>query len=479
MRLLLLAAMAVVASGQTIQVTSGAAPYQVFQRGFNGKADIKISGTATDADGKQVEARLLRGIVPIFGLTWKKYGAIANGKWEATLASVPTGGPYKLEVRVEGTKNTTQVESLLVGDLWVLAGQSNMEGVGNLEFVQAPDDKVHTIDMVNERWQIAEEPLHNIPGAVDRVHWPLNAEKQPVRYTDAKLDEYNRNRKKGAGLGIPFGIAYVKGTDIPVGLIPCAHGGTSMNQWDPAKYDPASPGDSLYGAMIRRVNLASPGGRVKGVLWYQGESETTPTLAPLFQDKFEKFIARVRQDFNDPSLPFYYVQIGRYAQHQNPDSWNQIQELQRTIENTVGNTAVFASVDSELDDVIHVGTTDLKRIGTNMGKFAAVKAKRGPRLASITLKDNVIKVNFVESNGKLTSEGRLTGFTIHAPTGEVLPLIYKQQVDPHDPQSVLLHLTGKLPEGAMLRYGAGKDPYVNLRDEAGFGVLAFGPLPVK
>ncbi len=55
MRLLLLAAMAVVASGQTIQVTSGAAPYQVFQRGFNGKADIKISGTATDADGKQVE----------------------------------------------------------------------------------------------------------------------------------------------------------------------------------------------------------------------------------------------------------------------------------------------------------------------------------------------------------------------------------------------------------------------------------------
>ncbi|MCX6611304.1 MAG: sialate O-acetylesterase, partial [Acidobacteria bacterium] len=81
-------------------------------------------------------------------------------------------------------------------------------------------------------------------------------------------------------------------------------------------------------------------------------------------------------------------------------------------------------------------------------------------------------------NGKLTSAGRIGGFTAHTPQGDILPLIYKTTLDPKDPSSVLLHFQGKLPDGAQLMYGHGKDPYANLRDELGLGAPVFGPLPI-
>jgi hypothetical protein len=88
----------------------------------------------------------------------------------------------------------------------------------------------------------------------------------------------------------------------------------------------------------------------------------------------------------------------------------------------------------------------------------------------------LIKLPFRDVNGKLVSAGRPSGFTIHGATGEALPVIYKTQIDG---STVLLHIQGKLPEGATLRYGAGKDPYCNIRDEQGFGLVVFGPLPLK
>ncbi len=479
MKIFLLAVISVALSAQSIQITDGIKTDQVFQREQNGKTDIPLKGTASDAEGKQVEIRVTRGILPNFGFNWKKYGLVTNGAWEAAISGLPTGGPYKLEARIQGSKNVTQIEPFFVGDLWVLGGQSNMEGVGNLEFVHPPDDKVRMIDMVEEKWQAAIEPLHNLPGAVDKVHWRVNEQKQPERLTGDKLAEYNRNRKKGAGLGIAFGAAYVKHGDAPVGLIPAAHGGTSMDQWDPARYNAASPGDSLYGSMLRRVKVASHNGKVRGVLWYQGESDASLTAAPLFKGKFERFVAKVREDLKDPTLPFLYVQIGRFINTQNQDVWNRIQEDQRTAEESIPNSTVFAAVDSDLDDIIHVGTEDLKRIGVNMGRYAAGKAKKGPRMASVNLNNRVVRVNFVEANGKLTSKDRINGFTLHGPNGDELPLIFKQEVDPRDTQSVLIHLIADPPAGSVLRYGAGKNPYCNLRDEFGFGALVFGPMQLN
>jgi len=462
MRILVLAALTATLSAQSIVITSGAQEYRVYQRGADGKATVTVSGTADGAAGKALAGKL--------GSISAKAGAATAGKWTATFEGVPAGGPYKLEMRAGGARAV--VENLFVGDIWMLAGQSNMEGVGNLVDVEPPNRNIQTFDMIDEKWQPAKEPLHNIPGSVDKVHWTLA--RRETRLAGPELAAFNQNRKKGAGLGLPFAVAYSKAAGAPVGLLPCAHGGTSMDQWDPAKWDKSAPGDSLYGSAMRRLQAA--GGKIKGVLWYQGESDANPKVQPLFRAKFENLVARFRADLGDNALPFYYVQIGRHVNASNVESWNAVQEDQRLAERSIPNSAVFAALDSDLDDGIHVGTADLKRIGANMAAFAAGKAKRGPRPETPVVELNTIRVKISDFNGTLASAGRPSGFAILDATGVPQPLIYKTELAG---DTILLHFQGKLPEGATLRYGHGKDPYANIRDGAGFGLVAFGPVPIR
>jgi sialate O-acetylesterase len=467
-----------------IQISSGAVDHQVFQRGADNRADVKLEGTAENADAKRVEARVTAAKGAVAGLKWHAVGTVTNGKWNAMIKGVPAGGPYTIEIRVMGAAGTAAVKDVLVGDLWILGGQSNMQGVGDLVNVEPPSDQVHSFDMADS-WVVAKEPLHVLVGATDRVHWPRNKDKVPERYTGEKLAQYVANLKKGAGLGLPFAAEMARRTGVPVGLVPCAHGGTSMDQWNPALKDQG--GDSLYGGMLRRFQAV--GGKVTGMLWYQGESDSSPKAAPLFQDKFEKLVAAIRADFKQPDLPFYYVQIGRFVNKGGEAGWNMVQEMQLKAESRIPRSGMVAAIDTDLDDLIHVGTPDLKLLGQRMAKlattdlFPALKGfgpfQRGPRPVSAIYKDGVVRVSFSNVNGKLKAESRISGFSIHNAAGEPLASIYKIRVDPAEPGSVILYTVSKPPEGAVLHYGYGKDTYCNLRDEAAMGAPVFGPMPIQ
>jgi sialate O-acetylesterase len=359
-----------------------------------------------------------------------------------------------------------------------------MEGVGDLADVIQPQPLVHSFDM-SDHWGIASEPLHTLPGATDRVHWRRNEKGEPQQLTGERLAQFTAARRKGAGLGLPFAVEMLRRSGVPIGLVPCAHGGTSMDQWDPALKDKG--GDSLYGAMLRRFRAT--GGKVKGLLWYQGESDANPKAVGTFAAKFDRLVKSIRDDFGQPELPFYYVQIGRHVNTQNIAEWNQIQEAQRNAEATIPRTGVVAAVDLSLDDGIHVSTPDLKRLGRRLANLAShdlfpgvkeyVTMKRGPRPVSAKFENGTIRVTFTEVNGSLLSEGRLSGFTIHNEKGEIVPMIYKQRFDPADPSVVVLQVQGKLPEKASLWYGYGKDPYCNLRDTADMAAPVFGPMPIQ
>jgi len=479
--LFLVAAFSGAVSAQEIRITSGPVDNQVFQRTSEQTADISFNGVASGkkVNGKEVEARLIAAdSAAVPGFDWSPVSKIQKLKWGGELRRVPVGGPYRLEVRLQGNDSTLSIANLLVGDLWVLAGQSNMEGHGDLVDVQPSSPQVHSFDMA-DRWLVAEEPLHTVVSALDPVHWPLNAERVPERLTGQPLENYVTNRKKGAGLGLPFAVEMVARTNVPVGLIPCAHGGTSMDQWSPALKD--REGESLYGSMYRRVQAA--GGRVKGVLWYQGESDANPQAAPTFGPKFEAFVKAVRADFNQPDLPFYYVQIGRHIDKNNVSEWNAVQLAQLRAETEIPRAEMVAAVDLQLDDGIHVGTEDLKRLSRRLADLVCLdlfprikdfgERKRGPRPVAATYQDGFVKVSFSGVNGRLQSQGPISGFSIHQPDGEWVPLIYKSHVDPAEASTVLLSLQGKLPGGATLWYGFGKDPYCNLRDAADLAVPVF------
>ncbi len=79
-----------------------------------------------------------------------------------------------------------------------------------------------------------------------------------------------------------------------------------MEQWNPAKK--GEGGNSLYGSMLRQVKLA--GGKVKGVLWYQGESDASGEASKIYHRVFADFIASVRADLN-PARPALLLRADR------------------------------------------------------------------------------------------------------------------------------------------------------------------------
>jgi sialate O-acetylesterase len=475
------------AQSSDLKITGGLFDYQVVPRESSGRGVTPASGAAsTKFNNRYIEARVLdKAGAEMPGLTGLPLSQIKNGKWSGTISGLPTGGPYQIEVRVSGVPNVKDsVSNVWVGDLWVLAGQSNMEGVGDLVNLTQPIDPVHSFDMA-DRWGIAVDPLHTLPTAIDKVHWRKNKQGELERLTGPEAEAFVSNRKKGAGLGLPFAIEMYRRTGVPVGLVPCAHGGTSMDQWSPALK--AEGGGSLYGATIRRIGAV--GGRIKGILWYQGESDASAKDAPGYQQKFEKLIEAFRADTGQPDLPFYFVQIGRHVNNGGQAEWNHVQEMERQIELKVPHTGMVASIDVELDDPIHVSTDDQKRIGRRLAALAAhdlypdsskdnAAVKRGPRPVSARLDKQVIKVTLSEVNGRLSSDGRIAGFAIVNPAGQVLPAIYKARFDPNDGSVIYLQVQGEIPAGSALRYGVGRNPYCNVRDTADMALPAFGPMPI-
>jgi type 1 glutamine amidotransferase len=490
---------------------------QVFQRDANGRASIPLE---LDDDSKN-NAEIVDAAMMAFGQDASAFSNTQMGDRakfvDGKLVGVPVGGPYKIALTVKKKGNpltiTESVGPVFVGDLWVLAGQSNMQGVGDLLDVTPPNNLVMALGM-DGKWVKAEEPLHWLVDSPDPVH-----SGDPKTRAERSAKEH-KTRTKGAGLGLPFAVAMVEQTHVPIGLVICAHGGTSMEQWNPAKK--GEGGDSLYGSMLRQVQLA--GGQVKGVLWYQGESDAGGgETSKIYPRVFADFIASVRAEFNQPDLPFYFVQIGRFIREGDPKGWNAVQEAQRRLPERVPGTAVVSVIDLELDDLIHVGTQGLKRTGQRLAKIAQRElfsqlGATTPTLDRVTRGPNhTLLVKFKGVNlqpaaggmarggmggmGMMGSSGRMggpmaagmasspgesgglglsparhiAGFSIRKEDGTPIPLIFEAAVG-KAPDTVVLKLSGAVPEKASLWYGYGMDPYCNLVDRADMAVPVFGPI---
>jgi sialate O-acetylesterase len=515
------------ATSHDVRIKSPTA-FQVFQRDANGRTAIPIVLDESVKDAEVVDAALMAGGMDASAFANNQLGdrtRLVDGK----LVGVPVGGPYTISVTIK-KGSTTVIESVgpvFVGDLWVLAGQSNMQGVGNLLDVTPPNNLVMLLGM-DGKWNKAEEPLHWLVDSPDPVHSGDAATRAE------RSAREHKTRTKGSGLGLSFAVAMVEQTRVPVGLIACAHGGTSMEQWNPSKKEEG--GKSLYGSMLRQVRLA--GGKVKGVLWYQGEADAGGNASKIYSRVFADFIASVRSDFGQAELPFYYVQIGRFVHAADPSGWNAVQEAQRRLPERVPNTAVVSVIDLELDDPIHVGTNGLKRAGQRLARIAQRElfgqlgattptldqVSRGPHNTLIVKFKGVnmgypqnaalgrpvafgmggmasasgaammgpsqgrgmgmgmsmgaggMAVSPGEASGLgLKPERHIAGFSIRKEDGTLLPLVFEACLGTaHD--TVILKLAGRIPEKSFLWYGNGYDPYCNLVDSVDMAVPVFGPI---
>ena len=505
------------------EVTSGLTSYQVLQRNASDRADVELAGKVTAEGADAIEARVLRRRLVVEGFDWTQVGSASGESWTANLKALPVGGPYQVELRVLNkagdTLSSTAVQSILVGDLWMLTGQSNMVGNGRLVDLETTHELVHNFN-VRDEWQVAEEPLHSLAESIDEAHWahathllslwakPGQKQEGPLVGEDAA--RFRKNRQHGTGLALTFSKDMVRRTGVPIGLVPCAHGGTSIGPgsatgpgWDPA-LQLQDPGRKfLYGAMMARFRAV--GGKVKGVLWYQGEADMREERAEEYAERFRGLIEEIRSDFGSPDLPFYYAQIGRYVTKDRM-RWNKIQEVQRLAEQSIPNVGMVASVDLPLDDMIHVSGAGLKSAGHRLANLAChdlfpeVEAcrdlKRGPRPVRAYVRVNrgnldpwggdrrTLYVEFSDVNGRLRSAGRLSGFSLRQPDETEVLGIFRAFVDPESPARVVLELgrgipNKPLPPGTKLWYGWGSDPYCNLVDEADMAAPVFGPMEIE
>jgi sialate O-acetylesterase len=377
-------------------------------------------------------------------------------------------------------------------DIWVLAGQSNMQGYGLLTAEHPANPKIMMFGLNNE-WMPAVPPTHRVYTAAAPVFKNLIFAKNPGLTEEAWERMAEGERKKPANITGPersFAECIAGVTGHNIGLLPCALGSTSMADWNPASRD---QGDrSLYGNMIERIRMV--GGRIKGVLWYQGESDAgNAATIDAYPSAFLDLVDGIRRDTGIPDLPFIYVQISRFCL-ENQDSaasWDTIREKQRTLAARRKNLWVVPAIDLPLDDLIHLGAPGQARLGKRLAQVALtyvydVKGCGRPIdflsceiLPPLDTLHNRMRVKFSGVTGWLQSQGRPAGFELRSDDPKKDgPMVYKVEFDPGDPSAVTVWYSKAITNPVRLYYGAGLNPYVNITDSLDMAIPALGPITV-
>jgi sialate O-acetylesterase len=384
-------------------------------------------------------------------------------------------------------------------DVWILAGQSNMFGCGLLEGALKSDARVWNFSSAG-CWEVAAEPLHRLWESCTPVHQTLlRAELGAVTpakggYSDAQMAQLEREtRSTGAGLGIAFGKAMAEATGNRIGLISAAHGATTLEHWNPNRKQEG--GHSLYGALLQRVQMA--GGTLRGVLWYQGESDATPATTGDYAANLQNFIEKLRDDLECPQLPFIAVQIGRVVQAPNLEdgwdavSWETVREAQRLLPETVPHTAVTSAIDLGLCDAIHINTPGLIRLGKRMARLAAQlqggSTPNAPRMARIERATphplGLGRLRLVCENvvGNWHPVSHQSGFSLCDENGAPVEnvLLLDAAADGSEPNVINLLLSAPPEAKFRVAYGLGLNPYCNVVDSADQPLLAFAPQPIS
>ncbi|HEX4141277.1 MAG TPA: sialate O-acetylesterase [Candidatus Methylacidiphilales bacterium] len=460
-----------------IHILHGLSEGQVLQRLGSRGATAQLTGKAAEPGALTatiLDARKKRALP---GWKLRRVGQAARGKFVVKLTGIPTGGPYRLELASGGAKAV--VAEFFVGDVWLLGGQSNMEGCGNRGGAAGTHPLVRAFSMRRE-WRLAKEPLHVLGESPDFCH---NNGRQ---LTPAEAEKFRHTTLKGVGCGLFFAHDMLRRTGVPQGLVCVAHGGTSMAQWDPALRDEG--GRSLYASAL--ASVAATGQPVAGMLWYQGESDATPAEARWYTLRMKALVRAFRRDLRQPALPWLVVQIARVNGVRTAadiPAWNSIQEQQRKLPREIPALETVSAIDLELDDGIHISAQGYPLLALRLARTAARlvhrdrREARPPQLKGLVLKRDpnnaygfVVEVQF--DSAPLHAEGKPNGFAIVTPEGQDLNAIYKTTL--HG-STARLHINLPLVEGLRVHHGFGCYPYCNITDARGYALPVFGPLPLS
>jgi sialate O-acetylesterase len=417
-------------------------------------------------------AVLQRGcVVPVWGsagdgekVTVKFAGqtvsAVAsNGQWMLRLR--PMRANAVPQAMIISGANTVEIKNILVGDVWVCSGQSNMQF------------EMHWLTDSAKQIALANDPLLRLLGV------PQGGATQPKRDIAVRWSECTSQSVEWfSAVGYFFGRDVRQSQKVPVGLINSRVGGTAAENWlswqalaaNPklqpiAGKQPVEGGPSfLYNAMIAPLQPFA----IRGVIWYQGESNAYSASRALeYGELFQTLIKCWRDEWGLRELPFLFVQI---APHN--DMVPEIRESQLLTWQQTPKTAMVVITDC--GDAIDIHPKQKEPVGARLALAARAVAYgerleySGPVFRKMKVKGNKAILSFTHVGGGLVAkEGALKGFAMAGRDNTFVP------AEAAIVGKTVIVSSKEVTQPVAVRYGWANVPDVNLFNKEGLPATPF------
>lgn len=450
-----------------------------------------------DAPGTQVSARL--------GTASGTSTTSDDSSWSITLPPLQAGGPHELVIT---GSVTVRRDNILIGEVWLCSGQSNMEF--RLDRSEGGADAIAVSDDPWLRLCTIPRTLAETPQRHGEAPWASAGPGSTARFS---------------AVAYWFGKMLRDSLRIPIGLVHSSWGGTAAESWMPREVLERDPSfrpiidrweeglktfpekqaeflkrkpeldaqwskDSAANAMVHRAPPArpqaprGPGSRdtpsgqwnamihpwlqygIQGVIWYQGEANAS--RASQYRELFPALIETWRAGWNDPDMPFYYVQLPNLQRGQDirKEGWPALRDAQRSAL-TVPHTGMAVTID--VGDPMDLHPRNKRPVGERLARLALSHTygwtsvvPSGPLYAGHRIEKNTFVVGFTGVAGGLHSRtgGLLSGFLIAAVDQVFRPAQARIEGD----SVIVWH--PDIPQPVAVRYAWAEDPDWSLMNAA-------------
>lgn len=338
-------------------IEKGLSDWQIIQH-RNGQAVVDFEGTwRVIKDAVKIGVKDAQPLIRVMSeednsqiIPWQEASCTPaedyiTGHWTASL-TIPAGGLYRIETGlfVRSTRPdltwTFRGDTRLhvgVGDVFLIAGQSNAAGYGKDSAYDPPQPGVHLFRN-RHQWDLAAHPFNESSFADDVA----NAERGV----------------SGVCPYLAFGKTFRTLSHYPVGLITSAMGGMAIKRWNPE-------GGPLYRNMVEVTKMC---GEIAGVLWYQGCSNTDEKGLTDYQTKLYDVIRCFRRDIGY-NVKFFTFQLNREVYSDNDDGYGTVREIQRMAAHDLEDVYILPTIHCSLSDGIHNNAHSCIMLGENMAKL--------------------------------------------------------------------------------------------------------------
>jgi sialate O-acetylesterase len=339
-----------------------------------------------------------------------------QGKWKVSLDSGAAGGPFPMTI---AGNNKLDYQNVYVGEVWICSGQSNMQW--EIYRCGKSDQAIANDSPPNQTLRLFQVP---------RV-----AQAKPVDNVDAKwTDSDAKTLQQFSGVAYFFGRDLQAALKIPVGVIHTSVGGTRAEAWTSRevldgnpyykndvikdKVHPNSPAALYNGMIYPLLNY-----RIKGAIWYQGESNAGQAYR--YRELFPMMIQNWRHDWGQGDFPFLFVQLAPWlavSKEPTESTWAELREAQTmTLKTPHTGMAVITDLGHEMD--IH--PTPKQPVGERLSRIARAQVYgekivySGPMFKEMKVDANKAVLSFDHAEGLTAKELVPTDMMKNDKTGKV------------------------------------------------------------